>query len=355
MLPVAAVRDDAARHEHRLLRHRRRRPLRARDLPRRRVPRGVPVARVAGRRGDLPGDADRHVRPRRRDGRRARERHVNQVAVVNVNAAAPVGNGRASSIDPEGAVRYEAGRRRGGRDGSARPRPGAACPRARQLRDQPLWEEMDLTGLRAGARPARCRPGAPLRPADRTTPQNSAGFRYDVRYRYRPRAAPLSRARTHDTPLATVVSTAAQSEHSTASSVASTAAWKSGSSSAAANDRSSEVANATKISPLPWWATEPARASPRPARRASRSRCCVASGASVARTAMQLPPGVWRVVRPLVERPAHRRRRREAARWSRSSSGAARRRCGRRRDGSRSRSPFQSKQLIPAPAPAARI
>jgi formamidase len=34
---------------------------------------------------------------------------VNQVAVVNINAAAPVGNGRSLVIDPEGAVRYEAG------------------------------------------------------------------------------------------------------------------------------------------------------------------------------------------------------------------------------------------------------
>lgn len=34
---------------------------------------------------------------------------VNQVAVMNVNAAAPVGNGRSLVIDPEGAVRYEAG------------------------------------------------------------------------------------------------------------------------------------------------------------------------------------------------------------------------------------------------------
>jgi formamidase len=34
---------------------------------------------------------------------------VNQVAVVNVNAAAPVGNGRSLVIDAEGAVRYEAG------------------------------------------------------------------------------------------------------------------------------------------------------------------------------------------------------------------------------------------------------
>ena len=35
--------------------------------------------------------------------------NVNQVAVVNVNAAAPVGNGRSLVIDAEGAVRYEAG------------------------------------------------------------------------------------------------------------------------------------------------------------------------------------------------------------------------------------------------------
>lgn len=34
---------------------------------------------------------------------------VNQVAVVNVNAAAPIANGRSLVIDPEGAVRYEAG------------------------------------------------------------------------------------------------------------------------------------------------------------------------------------------------------------------------------------------------------
>ncbi|HLK44682.1 MAG TPA: carbon-nitrogen hydrolase family protein, partial [Acidimicrobiales bacterium] len=35
--------------------------------------------------------------------------YVNQVAVVNVNAAAPVGNGRSLVIDAEGAVRCEAG------------------------------------------------------------------------------------------------------------------------------------------------------------------------------------------------------------------------------------------------------
>jgi formamidase len=35
--------------------------------------------------------------------------YVNQVSVVNVNAAAPVGNGRSLVVDAEGAVRYEAG------------------------------------------------------------------------------------------------------------------------------------------------------------------------------------------------------------------------------------------------------
>ena len=51
------------------------------------------------------------------------------------------------------------------------------------------------------------------------------------------------------------------------------------------------VEKATKISPLPWWATEPVRARPRPARRARRSSWAGCSGASVATTAMQLPAG----------------------------------------------------------------
>ncbi len=34
---------------------------------------------------------------------------VNQVALFNVNAAAPVGNGRSVFVDAEGIVRYEAG------------------------------------------------------------------------------------------------------------------------------------------------------------------------------------------------------------------------------------------------------
>jgi formamidase len=35
--------------------------------------------------------------------------YVNQVHVVNVNAASPVGNGRSVVVDPEGAIRYQAG------------------------------------------------------------------------------------------------------------------------------------------------------------------------------------------------------------------------------------------------------
>src|SRR5438067_1495359 len=54
---------------------------------------------------------------------------VNQVAVVNVNAAAPVGNGRSLVVDPEGAVRYEAGVRERGSFGLNR-----------------LWDEMDRVG-----------------------------------------------------------------------------------------------------------------------------------------------------------------------------------------------------------------
>ena len=34
---------------------------------------------------------------------------MNQVYLVNVNAAAPVGNGRSVVVDPEGTVLYEAG------------------------------------------------------------------------------------------------------------------------------------------------------------------------------------------------------------------------------------------------------
>ena len=89
----------------------------------------------------------------------------------------------------------------------------------------------------------------------------------------------------------------------TASSVASTAAAKNGFSASSASwsrrttsepparGRRVPVLNATKISPLPWCATEPVRARPSPARRASRSSWCDDIGASVASTTMQLPAG----------------------------------------------------------------
>ena len=100
-----------------------------------------------------------------------------------------------------------------------------------------------------------------------------------------------------------MTSAAAQSAFRTASSLASTVAPKSGSSSESGSEcsaarrpnsgrgRRPEVANARKISPLPWCATEPVRPRPSPARRASRVSCAGASGASVATIAMQLPAG----------------------------------------------------------------
>ena len=195
---------------------------------------------------------------------------VNQVAVVNVNAAAPVGNGRSLVIDPEGAVRYEAG------VGEEVVTAVLDLDQVERVRERGsfginrLWEEMDRVG-----------PGLDLPLYGGPT----------GRGRGRARAPLPAGARGRAAPLVPVVSTAAQSEQSTASSVASTTAWKSGSSSRSGNERPPEVAKATKISPLPWCATEPARASPRPARRASRSSCGGVRGASVATTAMQLPPG----------------------------------------------------------------
>ena len=110
VLSLAAVRDDAARARGGRLRDRRHRPRRARDLPRRRVPGGLPPAGVGRRRGDRPGEPDRRrATARPRSSSRARTRIVNQVSVVNVNAAAPVGNGRSVVVDPEGTVLYEAG------------------------------------------------------------------------------------------------------------------------------------------------------------------------------------------------------------------------------------------------------
>src|SRR5256886_2831667 len=71
---------------------------------------------------------------------------VNQVAVVNVNAAAPVGNGRSLVIDPEGAVRYEAG------VGEEVVTAGVGLHQGERVRGRGsvgihrLWEEMDRVG-----------------------------------------------------------------------------------------------------------------------------------------------------------------------------------------------------------------
>jgi formamidase len=71
---------------------------------------------------------------------------VNQVAVVNVNAAAPVGNGRSLVIDPEGAVRYEAG------VGEEVLTAVLDLDQVRRVRERGsfginrLWEEMDRVG-----------------------------------------------------------------------------------------------------------------------------------------------------------------------------------------------------------------
>ena len=86
----------------------------------------------------------------------------------------------------------------------------------------------------------------------------------------------------------------------TASSVASTAAAKNGSRSRPVSGTPgagwsrgarNPVASARKISPLPWVATLPVRASPSPARRASRVQPAASTGASVTRTTMHEPAG----------------------------------------------------------------
>ena len=56
--------------------------------------------------------------------------------------------------------------------------------------------------------------------------------------------------------------------------------------------------------PLPWWATEPVRARPSPARRASRCSWAPCSGASVATTAMQLPASRDRAAPGPAQEPA---------------------------------------------------
>ena len=73
---------------------------------------------------------------------------VNQVAVVNINAAAPVGNGRSLVIDPEGAVRYEAG------VGEEVVTAVIDLDQVQRVRERGsfginrLWEEMDRVGPR---------------------------------------------------------------------------------------------------------------------------------------------------------------------------------------------------------------
>ena len=109
MLPVAAVRDVPARTRRRLLR-------------RRGVGRlGLAICHD----GAFPevfrqlawdgAEAILHVSLTGTSDREAEivvgraNAYVNQVHVVNVNAASPVGNGRSVVIDPEGTVRYQAG------------------------------------------------------------------------------------------------------------------------------------------------------------------------------------------------------------------------------------------------------
>ena len=71
---------------------------------------------------------------------------VNQVAVVNVNAAAPIANGRSLVIDPEGAVRYEAG------VGEELVTAVLDLDQVRRVRERGsfginrLWDEMDRVG-----------------------------------------------------------------------------------------------------------------------------------------------------------------------------------------------------------------
>src|SRR5436305_13387252 len=72
--------------------------------------------------------------------------YVNQVAVVNVNAAAPVGNGRSIVVDAEGAVRYEAG---GAEEVLTAVLDLDQVARVRQRGSfglNRLWEEMDRVG-----------------------------------------------------------------------------------------------------------------------------------------------------------------------------------------------------------------
>ena len=146
----------------------------------------------------------------------------------------------------------------------------------------------------------------------------------------------------------------------TASSAASTTAANIGFRAASSIGRMparAAVLNAAKISPLPWRATDPARARPRPTRRARRSSWAGEHGASVATMPMQLPAsppsgdgsGGGRSVRPTgtpstVSRSAEpklvRRRTPTVNRPSTTREAVP-------------MPPFHSQQIMPVPAPTA--
>ena len=138
-----------------------------------------------------------------------------------------------------------------------------------------------------------------------------------------------------------------------------------------------------KISPDPWWATDPARASPRPIRVASRRHPSVSSGASVTTTPRQEPAGGGDRPRRPPAGTAHPRHRAPAARAARDGSssptGPASAPPARQRPSSRSHCPklvssrtptvcpegstreavptppFQPRHSIPVPAPTAPV
>ena len=166
-------------------------------------------------------------------------------------------------------------------------------------------------------------------------------------------------------PARPVTSGAAQSALTTASSAASTAAAKSpfsppsakAASRAAPRPTRPVVANATKISPDPWCATDPVRASPSPARRASRcswAPCERRVGGHAPRCSSRPRATAARPGRPGAGRRGRRRSAGSAP--SRSSPARARRRSPppRARRGSRCRSPPSSRSRpCPVPAPTA--
>ena len=88
---------------------------------------------------------------------------VNQVYIVNINAASPVGNGRSVVVDPAGDQPVRGRRGRGGRDRGRRLRCRGRRPRARELRDQPAPGA--ARPPRRRARPADVRRALPAKPA----------------------------------------------------------------------------------------------------------------------------------------------------------------------------------------------